>query len=135
EGSGPLLARLRTELPEAQIAAPALPTPEDPDSAAWEEAVRTEIARQEGPVVVVGHSLGGSMALRALAQGDSSWPDAVRGVVTIAAPCWDARDRDWPVVEFGLPPEVVGPLAPVEVLLLHGTADEVVLPEHADRLR
>lgn len=135
EGSGPLLARLRAELPEVLIAAPALPTPDDPDPAAWEEAVRAEIVGQEGPVVLVGHSLGGSVALRVLARGDPSWPAAVRGVVTIAAPCWDARDPDWPVVGFGLPPDVAGALAPLETLLLHGTADELVPPDHADRLR
>ncbi|WP_157235810.1 alpha/beta fold hydrolase [Brachybacterium sp. P6-10-X1] len=135
EGSGPLLARLRAELPEALIAAPALPTPEDPDPAAWEEAVRAEIAGPEGPVAVVGHSLGGSVALRVLAQGDPTSAAAVRGVVTIAAPCWDAGDPDWPVVGFGLPPDIAGALARLEVLLLHGTADEVVPPGHADRLR
>lgn len=78
EGSGPLLARLRAELPEALIAAPALPTPDDPDPEAWEDAVRAEIADQEGPVVVVGHSLGGSVALRVLASGGPAWPAAVR---------------------------------------------------------
>lgn len=135
EGSGPLLARLRAGLPEVLIAAPALPTPKEPDPAAWEEAVRAEIAGKQGPVVIVGHSLNGSVALRVLAQGGPSWPGAVRGVVTIAAPCWDEHDPDWPVAGFGLPPDIVDSLAPDEVLLLHGTADDLVPPDHADRLR
>ena len=37
-------------------------------------------------VVIVGHSMGGLVALRALAHGDAAWTSAVRAVITVGSP-------------------------------------------------
>ncbi|MBK6300895.1 MAG: alpha/beta fold hydrolase [Actinomycetales bacterium] len=37
-------------------------------------------------VVIVGHSMGGLVALRALAHGDAAWTRAVRAVITVGSP-------------------------------------------------
>jgi pimeloyl-ACP methyl ester carboxylesterase len=37
-------------------------------------------------VVIVGHSMGGLVALRALAHGDTAWTRAVRAVITVGSP-------------------------------------------------
>lgn len=135
DGSGPLLSQLRAALPEVGIDAPGLPSPEDPDPAAWEDAVRAALTAHDAPVVIVGHSLGGAVALRVLAVDAASGREhPVTAVVTVNAPCWDAADPEWPVAEFGLPDGAGELLAGTEVRLLHGTADEVVAPVHAERL-
>ncbi len=48
------------------VVAPQLPDAENPDEQAWNEALLEEVKQVNDEVIVIGHSLGGAMALRFL---------------------------------------------------------------------
>lgn len=99
EGSEPFVARLRKELgPGHEVLFPLMPLPADPHYEPWSErldAVLSELER----VVVVGHSLGGSVALKHLAE--TRGHVRISGLVLVATPFW-GRDREWEL-EWALP--------------------------------
>ena len=108
-----------------------------------------------GPLLVVGHSLGGSLALRLLRDH----PELVRGVVLVAAsldpaaeaPRWFNRVAQWPPVRWLLPEPLARANAEVialqhelralwadwtpgatPVVLIQGMEDRLVWPQTAD---
>jgi uncharacterized protein len=111
EGSDPLADRLREELgPDFEVAFPMLPSPDDPHYAAWSERLGEILAETDEPIVVVGHSLGGSVFLKHLAEGGSA--ERVTGLVLLATPFWGesgwekewALPEGWPDARTELPP-------------------------------
>lgn len=131
EGSGPFLHALRKQLgPSLAMHAPIMPNPDSPEAAPWLEALARHVAERRSPFVLAGHSLGGSMILKYLAENPI--PPLLRGVVSVAAPFW--RAPDWEVPEYALPPDAGAALAAVEQLVLyHSRDDEVVAFDHLDR--
>jgi predicted alpha/beta hydrolase family esterase len=131
-GANPLLEALRRQWPDADVVAPDLPRPEDPDPELWQEAIgRVVRAIPDEPWVIVGHSLGGSEALRFLCH---RIPTLLQRVVTVAAPCWDTEDPDWNEPGFALPSTVGRTLADLEIVVVHAEDDDVVPADHAHRL-
>ncbi|MGX5359654.1 alpha/beta fold hydrolase [Kocuria sp. KH4] len=131
-GGNPLLEAVRQQWPEADVVAPDLPRPDDPDPELWQEAIgRAVRAIPDEPWVIVGHSLGGTEALRFLCH---RIPTLLQRVVTVAAPFWDAEDPDWNAPGFPLPPTVGRRLADLEIVVVHAEDDDVVPPAHARRL-
>lgn len=55
------------------VTVPALPDPQNPDSSAWEETVRTALGAPDAGTVVVAHSLGCLAVLRALGSLTDPW--------------------------------------------------------------
>ena len=131
-GENPLVAAVRRQWPDADVVAPDLPRPEDPDPDLWQEAIgRAVRAVPDEPWVIVGHSLGGSEALRFLCN---RVPALLQRVVTVAAPCWDPEEPGWDAPGFALPSTVGRTLADLEIVLVHAEDDDVVPPAHARRL-
>lgn len=64
------------------VEAPELPNPLRPTYGSWMRSVRRSAERWDRWTIVVGHSLGGVLALRALDQADTK----VRAVVTVSTP-------------------------------------------------
>jgi predicted alpha/beta hydrolase family esterase len=130
EGSGPLVAALRAGLPAGtRFAAPIMPRPNEPDAAAWAAALGGHLRQQQGPLVLVGHSLGGSVLLRYLA--DHGIPAGLAGVVAIAAPFWEASGWEQ---EWALPPGFEAQLAGLpRTALYHSRDDDVAPVSHVDR--
>jgi uncharacterized protein len=122
EGSEPFVRRLREELgAEFEVLFPLMPgTEEDPHYAAWRDRLSAELDSLEGKVIVFGHSLGGSVALKYGA--DVGFREDVAGLVTAAAPYWGTSDweEEWALPE-GWPAE--GPRLPPTVLF-HSSDDE-----------
>jgi predicted alpha/beta hydrolase family esterase len=131
EGSGLLVAALRAGLAaDTRLAAPIMPKPDAPDAAAWEAALREHISQQQAPLVLVGHSLGGSVIFKLLA--DHGMPAGLAGVVSIAAPFWGMAD--WSQQEWTLPRGFEARLAQLpRVALYHSRDDEIVPVSHVDR--
>ncbi|HST71984.1 MULTISPECIES: alpha/beta fold hydrolase [Kocuria] len=130
--ANPLLQAVRRQWPDADLIAPALPRPEDPDPDLWQEAIGRVIrAIPDEPWVIVGHSLGGSEALRFLCH---RIPTLLQRVVTVASPAWDPEDPGWSEPGFALPPTAGRTLADLEIVVVHAEDDDVVPPEHARRL-
>jgi predicted alpha/beta hydrolase family esterase len=114
EGSAPFAARLREELgPGYEVLFPIMPDPENPHYAPWSERLGEVLAELDAPVVLVGHSLGGSVALKLLSEGGGQ--EGIAGLVLVATPFWGESDweaewalpKGWPDRATVLPPTVL----------------------------
>lgn len=134
QGSAPFVARLRQELGAGyEVLFPMMPDPEEPSYARWSERLDQLLADAEEDVVIVGHSLGGSVALKHLAEAGGA---GIAGLVLVAAPYWGdqgwaaqwALPEGWPTSSSELPP----------TFLFHSRDDEDVafgdLERYAERL-
>jgi predicted alpha/beta hydrolase family esterase len=131
EGSGSFLRALREQLePAFVVHAPIMPNPDSPEAGPWLEALGRRVEERRAPFALVGHSLGGSIILKYLAENPI--PPLMLGAVTVAAPFWDAPD--WEVPDYALPPTAGAALTGVKRLVLyHSRDDEVVAFDHLDR--
>jgi hypothetical protein len=111
-----------------EVRYPRMPDEADPSYARWSVAIRREIAVLEDGVVV-GHSVGGTILIQALAERQPE--RKLRAIVLIAAPFVGADG--WPGTEFELPPDLGARLPrEVPVHLFHGLKDQTAPPSHAD---
>lgn len=103
---------------------PRMPDEGDPDYERWRTPIRDAIDRATPPVVLVGHSVGGYLLLRTLADEMVETP--VAALCLIAAP-FPGGDEAWRFDGFDLPAGFAERLpADATVLLYHSEDDEVV---------
>jgi predicted alpha/beta hydrolase family esterase len=128
EGSGRLVAALRSALPrDFKLSAPMMPDPSNPDAGAWSEAFGEHLEKFQASFVLVGHSLGGSIILKYLAE--HRMPSGLTGVISIAAPFWGAEMQEWM-----LRPGFAAPLSKLPRLVFYHSADDDVEPfSHVER--
>jgi predicted alpha/beta hydrolase family esterase len=125
-----LVASLERALgPGYEIRYPLMPDEADPRASPWKKAIGKEIAALDDGAILVGHSVGGTMLISALADR----PPAKRlgGVVLVSAPF--IGDGGWPSDDIE-PMDGLGPRLPAEVdiHLFHGSADETAPLAHVD---
>lgn len=107
---------------------PRMPDEADPKYAAWKPALLRALSALDDGAILVGHSVGGTMLLHALASGPP--PFTPGALVLLAAPF--IGEDGWPsdelpaLTSFALP-------AAMPVLLYHGTDDTTVPPRHLQR--
>ncbi|HLK75069.1 MAG TPA: alpha/beta fold hydrolase [Streptosporangiaceae bacterium] len=123
-----LVESLRRELGvEYEVRYPRMPDEGDPSYARWSTAIRREMAALDDGAVVVGHSVGAAILIKALAE-------QLRGkrlgvIVLIAAPF--VGEGGWPSDEFKLTSDLGTKLPPgARVHVFHGLRDETVPPSH-----
>ncbi|MFI6332391.1 alpha/beta hydrolase [Micromonospora chersina] len=121
---------LRRELGNGyDVRYPRMPDEDDPSYARWSAAIRREMAALDGGAVVVGHSVGATILVNALAERPP-WPE-LGAIVLVAAPFVGAGG--WPGDEFELPHDLGARLPHgVPVHVFHGLQDETAPPSHAD---
>ena len=102
---------------------------DDPSDAAWGTAIVQALATLDDGAVVVGHSVGGTLLVHALAEDT---PEVrLAAIVLVAAPFVGAGG--WPADEFELTGDLGARLpAGVPVLVFHGLEDDTAPPAHAD---
>jgi predicted alpha/beta hydrolase family esterase len=125
-----LVDSLRRELGDGyEVRYPRMPDEDDPGYAGWTPAVRREIEASDRGAIVVGHSVGGTILINALAEQS---PEVRLGaVVLVAAPF--VGPGGWPGDDFELPPDLGAKLPRgVPVHLFHGLSDDTVPASHAD---
>ena len=125
-----LVESLRLALGDGyEVRYPRMPDEDDPQAAAWVAVIRTEMASLDDGAVVVGHSIGGTILMHALAE---QVPEVRLGaIVLVSTPFVGAGG--WPADEFELPDDLGARLpARVPVVLFHGTDDDTAPPSHAD---
>jgi predicted alpha/beta hydrolase family esterase len=111
-----------------------MPDEGDPHYGPWRDRLSVELGVLEGRPIVFGHSLGGSVALKLLAEGDLD--DRVAGLVIVATPYWGTEEweREWSLPE-GWPSK--GERLP-PIFLFHSRDDEEIpvaqLDQYAKRL-
>ena len=129
EGSEPLAGRLREALgPSQELHFPIMPDPDEPHYEPWSERLGALLAEIGDPVVVAGHSLGGSVFLKHLAE--TGRIEGIAGLVSMATPLWGESDweaewalpQGWPDAETELP----------RTHLFHSRDDEEIPFAHLD---
>jgi uncharacterized protein len=102
---------------------PTMPDADHPEYEAWKNQIAKELTALDGEVLLVGHSLGGSILLKYLSEENVERP--VAGVFLIAPPYWGAED--WQVSEYELQANFASKLPQeLPVFFYHSRDDEVV---------
>ena len=115
--------------PNYEVRYPRMPNEHDPSYARWKPAIEREVSALRDGSILVGHSIGGTMLIKALA--DLPPPPSAGAIVLIAAPF--VGQGGWPGDEFELPSDLGTRLAPgVPVHIFHGSADDTAPATHAD---
>ena len=130
EWDNKLVDSLRRELgPGYEIRYPRMPNEADPSYPTWKAALTEEIARLDDGAILIGHSIGGTILINALAEASPN--RKLAGVFLIAAPFvgaggWPSDDIK-PTADLGarLPPKT-------PIHLYHGSQDETAPFVHVD---
>jgi len=121
EGSGRLAAYLAHELgTDYRLIAPEMPEADNPKYRPWRD--RIELEAIDGEVIFVGHSFGGSVLLKYLAEG--SYRKPVRGLFLVSVPDWSPDG--WAYAEFAVPNDVGSRLPASRIFLYHSRDDPEV---------
>jgi predicted alpha/beta hydrolase family esterase len=125
QGSHDLLSMLRTELShEYEIISPLIERPNAPDYQQWRKVLKAAFAASKEPLILIGHSLGGSVLLKYLSEEK---PDIrIQAMFLIAMPHWGAPD--WEVDEFVLEKNFSDALRNIPAIYLYYSEDDEMIP-------
>jgi len=128
EGSFDLVSTLETELSsDYHIQYPVINNPEVPTYQTWKKLFSFKLKEYTEPLILVGHSLGGSVLLKYLSE--EKVDISIVGLFLISIPHWGKKD--WEVEEFVLPENFETKLRHISnVFLYHSKNDEIVPFEH-----
>jgi predicted alpha/beta hydrolase family esterase len=130
EWDNKLVDSLRRGLgPGYDVRYPRMPNEADPSYAVWKAALTEEIAGLDDGAIVMGHSLGGTILINALAEVRPK--RNLAGIFLIAAPF--VGTGDWPSEDIK-PTADLGARLPAKtpIYLYHGREDDTVPIAHVD---
>ena len=123
EGSGRLAAYLARELGTGyRVIAPEMPDADNPRYQPWRDRIERELEAIDEAVILVGHSFGGSVLLKYLAQG--LVPEAHPGPVSRLRA--QLGPDGWAYDEFAVPDDVGSRLPASKIFLYHSRDDPEV---------
>jgi predicted alpha/beta hydrolase family esterase len=109
---------------------PRMPDEADPHYEPWAKAIHRELGKLDDGAIVVGHSVGATILINALADGASR----TAGIFLISAPF--VGEGGWPAEEFDPRPNLGKHLPQSTVIhLYHGDADDEIPTDHVDLYR
>jgi hypothetical protein len=112
------------------VRSPRMPNEEEPDYEVWKNVIAGELAAMGSGAVLVGHSIGASVAIRAVVDGGIG--QSLAGVFLLATPFWYDHEF-WRWDQVKLPPNAAERIASgLPVFLYHGRQDEVVPFSHVE---
>ena len=125
-----LVDSLRGELgPTYEIRYPLMPNEADPKYSVWKRALETELAALEAGAIVIGHSVGGTILVHALAE--STPPADLRAICLISAPF--IGPGGWETDDIEARPDLAERLPrDVPIFLYHGRDDDDVPFAHVE---
>jgi uncharacterized protein len=128
EGSHRLIMYLKVMLgSDYDVLVPPMPEPENPRYTAWKGVLGEWLKTLEGDLILVGHSLGGSVLLKYISE--ERVPSSIVGVFLVATPFWGVED--WEIEEFILLRGLVSVVPPTSnIFLYHSRNDQWVPVEH-----
>ncbi len=129
----PMVGALHEQLgADFHIRHPPMPEADAPDYSLWKEKIEREINAATGPVIFLGHSLGGSILLKYFTE--MPIPEQVIGLILFGMPFWGAAH--WKYPDFELDPDKAGRLKMLKgIYLYHSEADEEVPFAHLELYR
>ena len=126
EEDGLLVASLQNALGSAyDVHYPKMPTEDSATYEDWKTLIETELATLVGEVILVGHSVGGSVLLKYLSEVRVEKP--IAGLFSMATPYWGA-DKFWTWDEVRLPQDVAKKLTSIPRIFLYHSRDDEVVP-------
>lgn len=125
EGSSDLVAWLRKELShDYNVHYPIMPDPDNPEYEAWRKKTEEELNKTDDGVILVGHSLGGSILLKQLSE--HPFKKKIAGLFLVATPFWGEG-----MEEYMLEDNFTSKLPDIPVTILyHSRHDEIVPFSH-----
>jgi predicted alpha/beta hydrolase family esterase len=126
-----LVESLRARLgPDYVVRYPRMPNEEEPEYAVWKNVIAGEVADMGSGAILVGHSIGASVIIRAVVDGGIG--QSLAGVFLLAAPFWYDH-HFWRWDEVKLPGDAAERIPHgLPVFLYHGRQDEFVPFAHAE---
>ena len=109
---------------EYEVHFPRMPEEADPNVKSWKGKISAELSRLRGKVILVGHSVGGSILLRYLSEEEVKTP--IAGLFLLAAPSWD-KDQ-WNFDDLKLPRNIAEKLSSIPRIFLYHSRDDDVVP-------
>jgi uncharacterized protein len=110
-----------------RVITPQMPSENAPEYARWKAQIAKELATLDGPVILVGHSLGGSVLIKYLSEEQIDKP--IAGLFMVASPFWGAPD--WEVDEYTLHDDFAAHLPNgLPLYIYHGQDDDIVSFDH-----
>ena len=105
--------------------------PRKTDYEPWKAELGNELAKLRGAVTFVGHSLGGSVLLKYLAEAPFRNP--IAGMFLVSAPFWGG-DPDWQHESFRLPKDFAKRIPHIPRIFLYHSVNDPIVPFAHHRL-
>jgi predicted alpha/beta hydrolase family esterase len=115
----------RSLAPGFNVTSLTMPEPLRPTYAKWRSALIKVMPQLHDKLIVVGHSLGGSVALKLFAQERPC--TSVAALFVIAAPYW-GREQGWHDKDFAFHDDLPGDLSSIPRIFLYHSRDDVIVP-------
>ena len=126
EEDGVLVASLQDALGFAyDVLYPNMPEEDSATYADWTAPIERALATLDDAVILVGHSVGGSVLVKYLSEQQLDKP--ISSVFLLATPYWGA-DEFWNWDEARLPEDVAAKLAIIPRIFLYHSRDDEVVP-------
>lgn len=126
EADGLLAASLQNALgPAYDIHYPKIHNEGEIEFAEWKVQLDRELAALEDEVILVGHSVGASVLLKYLSDGQVR--RSIAGLFLIAAPYWGVDDF-WKWEAARLPQDIAGMLASIPRIFFYHSRDDEIVP-------
>ncbi len=126
-----LAASLRDQLgADYVVRFPEMPNEAEPDYESWKKVIAAELADMGSGAILAGHSIGASVAIRAVIDGGIE--TSLAGLFLLSAPFWYDHEF-WCWKEAELPADAAERLPDgLPVFLYHGRQDESVPFSHVE---
>jgi predicted alpha/beta hydrolase family esterase len=118
---------IRAALPNHAVVCPEMPEPMFPQYAKWRAVLARELGKLRGAVILVGHSIGGTILLKYLTE--EKIPNRILGLYLIASPYF-SESGGWNYQDFFIRLDPDRLLHDFPVYSYHSTDDEIVPVSH-----
>ncbi len=126
EEDGILVASLQNALGAAYaVRYPKMPLEESARYADWKAQIAMELSVLDGDVILVAHSVGGSILLKYLSEEQIEKP--IAGLFLLATPYFGG-DENWNYPEMNLPHDFAAKLPAIPRIFLYHSRDDEVVP-------
>lgn len=110
--------------PSYDVRYPRMPDESNPSVQVWRQRISAELSQISGEVILVAHSVGGSILLQYLSN--EKFGNSIEGLFVLAAPTWD--DDQWNFDDLKLPRNIAEKLALIPRIFFYHCRDDEIVP-------